>query len=51
MRRRGSRIARDIDLEYKAKQKYVNCYSSICKQKTCNKCNYKEYCQVYKKES
>lgn len=45
MKRRESRIARNIDKDYKQNKKYQKRYREICKGRTCEKCNYKMICE------
>lgn len=48
---RGSRIAEEIIDEMKRKECYKKkTQREKCKDKDCNKCNYNDICEIYKKD-
>jgi len=51
MRRNGSKIAKSINDEYHKMKKMQKKYSSICDQKTCDRCNYTNYCEFYQEKT
>ena len=45
MRRRGSKIAKYIEYEYKTRKAYERKKRANCKEKPCEKCQYEEICE------
>lgn len=46
MNRKGSRIAQEIDREYKSQLRNKERFRKLCKKKNCKSCNYKLICEA-----
>ena len=47
----GSRIAANIERDYKIEQSYKQRQRAKCKEKTCEKCQYEEVCKEVKNDT